>query len=347
MKVWLDGIVFSIQPHGGISVYFRALLRHLRQANVEHVLTLEQPTVQAVATEEAASPIQTRSARPLERYRSARGCASGAPATVFHSTYYRQAGLRRVPTVVTVHDFTYERYARGPRRWVHMAQKHAAIRSAQAIICISEATRADLLEWVGVRPGQIVRVIPNGVARCFQPVAVAPAPSPFVLFVGLRDGYKNFALAAQAMRALPDHELLCVGGGAFRHDELASLAPTVRARIRHLGIVDDAELNRLYNQATCLLYPSAYEGFGLPVIEAMRAGCPVVSVDCKAVMEVGDNALSVVPGADPEGLAGAVRALFGPERNARVAAGLAVAQRYGWQRTHDATLALYREVSKP
>lgn len=344
MKVWLDGIVFSIQPHGGISVYFRALLRHLRQLGVDHVLTLEDPTVQPVLPEDVAGSVERRAARTAERYRKARVCQSGSPS-VFHSTYYRRPARSTMPTVVTVHDFTYERHARGARRWTHMAQKHAAIRSAQGIICISEATRQDLLQWVGVRPEQEVRVIPNGVAACFQPVPVDPPDSPFVLFVGLRDGYKNFALATQALARLPRHRLLCVGGGALRETELAGLPADVRTRIQHLGIVSDLALNTLYNQATCLLYPSSYEGFGLPVIEAMRTGCPVVSVDCKAVMEVGGHALSVVPGNDPQGLAAAVLALHGGDRAARVTAGLSVAQHYDWQRTHDQTLALYRDVA--
>jgi mannosyltransferase len=89
------------------------------------------------------------------------------------------------------------------------------------------------------------------------------------------------------MELLPDFELHCVGGGPLQPSELAGIPDSVIRRVRHVGFVDDETLNELYNQAVCLLYPSSYEGFGIPVVEAMRAGCPVVSVACKAVMEVG------------------------------------------------------------
>ena len=246
---------------------------------------------------------------------------------------------------MTVHDFTYERFASGPRRWVHMAQKRAAIRAAQAVICVSQATRADLEQWVGVRPDQQVHVIPNGVGDAFRPLSlVSTPPRPYVLFVGARSGYKNFRLALQALALLPALELHCVGGGTLRADELAEVPHAVRARVRHLGYIDDESLNHCYNGAACLLYPSSHEGFGIPVLEAMRAGCPVVSIACAAVLEIGGNAL-VVAEADARALAEAIESLRDQQRRAAVvAAGLAVARHYSWQMTHERTLQVYRSL---
>ncbi len=205
-------------------------------------------------------------------------------------------------TVVTVHDFVYERYMNGPKKWVHVIQKNAAIRAAQAIICVSESTKQDLLHFVGINPDQSIHVIYNGVSDIFQPLDIVLSNSPFILFVGQRGGYKNFNRLLDAMPYLPDYELHCVGGGAFRSDELKGISETVVRRVRHLGFVTDEVLNVLYNRAVCLAYPSSYEGFGIPVIEAMKAGCPVVSVDCKAVLEVGRDALSVVCDDAPRGM---------------------------------------------
>ena len=283
-----------------------------------------------------------RAARLAERYRHSRLIAGGS---VFHSSYYRLPGRPGIPTVVTVHDFTYERCVRGTRKWVHAAQKHAAIRAAQVVICVSEATRQDLFELVGVAPLQEVHVIHNGVADAFRPGGHSVADRPFVLFVGQRGGYKNFALIAQAMAFLPDLELICVGGGVLAPRELCGLPQTVRDRVRHLGFVDDNELNRLYNQALCLAYPSSYEGFGIPVIEAMKAGCPVVCIECKAVIEIGRNALSVAA-TDPVALALKIGDIASSNvRAALCSAGLEVARSYDWERTYRETLQVYRAVA--
>jgi mannosyltransferase len=264
---------------------------------------------------------------------------------VFHSSYYRRPDGGNAPIVVTVHDFVYERYAKGLKRWVHTHQKHAAIRAAQAVICVSEATRQDLIEFVGEIPGQTVHVIHNGVSEVFRPLSLASAPAPYVLYVGERRGYKNFMRVLAAMEFLPDLELHCVGGGDLRAEELAAAPATARHRIRHLGFVTDEALNEYYNRALCLVYPSSYEGFGIPVAEAMRAGCPVVSTRCKAVLEVGGDALTVAADADPRALADAVLCLTNVEyRNQVVSTGFEISRRFSWDRTHEGTLEVYRSL---
>jgi mannosyltransferase len=226
-----------------------------------------------------------------------------------------------------------------------MHQKHAAIRAAQAVICISESTRQDMLEFVGEIPGQTVHVIHNGVSDVFRPLSLTAEPAPYVLYVGERRGYKNFTRLLAAMEFLPDLELHCVGGGALRAEELAAAPAGTQCRIKHLGFISDEALNEHYNRAFCLVYPSSYEGFGIPVVEAMRAGCPVVSTRCKAVMEVGDDALTVADEADPRALADAVlRLTSAGYRDRMVSAGLEASRRFSWGQTHDGTLAVYKSL---
>lgn len=344
MSIAIDGIVFSLQRHGGISVYFHELLRALARQGDAATLTLETPALQDIAAATPTLAVAPRRARALERYRRAR---VPAHAQVFHSSYYRRPAARDVPTVVTVHDFIYERFRHGPARWVHLLQKHAAIRAAQVVICISEATRQDLLHWVGETPGQTIHVVHNGVGDGFRPLGLPPRGVPFALYVGERRGYKNFRVAVQALARVPELELHCVGGGPLRPDELAEFDPALRARVRHLGFVEDQRLNECYNLAECLLYPSAYEGFGIPPLEAMKAGCPVVCVDCAAVREVGGDALTVAEAMTPDAVATAMlRIADTGHRDTVVRAGLAVASRHSWAATHARTLEIYRELQR-
>lgn len=350
MRVHIDGIIFSLQKHGGITTYFRELLRRYQP---EHgvCLTLEQPAQQTFLDTDA--PAVQRIERPgrwLERMRRAQP-PSDQYVDIYHSTYYRRPASTLQPSVVTVHDFVYQRFMHGQKKWRHQWQMVGAIRQAQHIICISEATRQDLLEFVPIRADQQISVIHHGVPEFFHPIqdgsAIPPTTQrPFILFVGQRGGYKNFSLALAALSFLPDFELHCVGGGPLSAEELASAPPTTRDRVRHLGFVDDARLNRLYNQAQCLLYPSLYEGFGIPVLEAMRAGCPVVCIDCKAVVEIGGAALCVSEDAgDPASLANAVMITAEPEARAKLRAlGLERCEQFSWDRCFDQTIAAYRSL---
>ena len=342
--VCIDGIVFSLQRQGGISVYFRELLKRLSSDNAPATLLLDGILRQPAPTCGPSLAVVSRRSRLLERYRPCR-VPLGTGAAVFHSTYYRRPIENRLPTVVTVHDFTYERCLAGPRRWVHTAQKFAAIRQAQHLICVSQSTMDDLEELVGLRAGQRASVILHGVSDHFRPTIQPQSMPPFALFIGERSGYKNFSLAVEAMTHLPDMMLSCVGGGPLRPEELKAAPHAARARVHHLGIVDEARLNELYNLAQCLVYPSRYEGFGIPVAEAMTAGCPVVAIGCKAVREVGGDALTVAEN-DPVELAQAIERTREPAYRAdKVLRGLARAHLFKWDECYRATAAIYRELA--
>ena len=275
MNICLDGIIFSLQYYGGITVYFRELIKHIKSNEIKSNLILDEHLKQNLSDLMNGLHVLETKRRIFERYRS---CLVPSNSDIFHSSYYRLPEHTKVPSVVTVHDFTYEHFRKGPAQWCHSIQKNKAIRSAQSIICISESTKNDLLEFVGLRENQSVHVIYNGVGESFKPINVSQPQVPFILFIGDRVGYKNFLLAVSTLNYLPGINLVCVGGGALRIDELKNFSEAVQSRVKHAGYVSDEELNILYNQAVCLLYPSRYEGFGIPVIEAMRAKVNLIKV---------------------------------------------------------------------
>jgi mannosyltransferase len=338
LNVTIDGIIFSLQRNGGISVYFATLLKFLRDRDIDTSLMLYENSSDVL---DFLLP-NISPARPMERYRA---CPLFGASSVFHSSYYRKPSNPKIPSVVTVYDFNYEKSIKGFRRWVHSNQKFSTIRSAQSIICISEATKRDLLHYVGIASGQSIEVIHCGVSSAFHPITVAKPVAPFVLYVGQRGGYKNFRLALAAMEFLPDFELHCVGGGHFSREEFIGVPFRIIDRVKYLGALSDAKLNIVYNQAICLIYPSEFEGFGIPVVEAMRAGCPVVSGECDAVREVGQDALLVAHDYEPRSFANCINLASSQARNDFVSRGIHIADKFSWVRAHEKTLEIYQKFS--
>jgi mannosyltransferase len=341
--ITFDGIIFSARNRlGGVSVYFRNLIEHAAACFDVSVVTYAGADAALVGCH--PQQVAVRKPRLLERFRHIGAVAPG----ILHSSYYRTCAHRGVRNVVTVYDFTYERFAKGLRALVHTRQKSTAIARADAVICISEHTRRDLLRLLPHLPHEKVFVTHLAADEHFKPLRAPPpaaAGRPFVLFVGGRAGYKNFTTAVQALSRVRDCELMCVGGEPFSADELALLESAVPGRYSHAGAVSVPALNELYNSAVCLLYPSLYEGFGIPPLEAMRAGCPFVALNHSSIPEVAGDAGILLEGPDPEVMARAIEACTAPERRAELRdRGLARAGQFSWRATFDKTLPIYRAL---
>jgi mannosyltransferase len=247
--------------------------------------------------------------------------------------------------VTTVYDFVDERFAPLHKRAIHGLQKRKAIAGADRIICISESTRRDLLEFSGRSFADRIVVIPLGASDAFHPLSDVTV-LPQVLFVGKRGGYKNFAAVVEALSTLRDLTLVCVGGGAFTRAELALLERRIPRRYRFAGYLATAELNREYNKSLCLAYPSLYEGFGIPVIEAMRAGCPVIAVNCSAIPEVAGDAALLLQTGRPDEIRDAIQRVgVSRTRHDLVSKGSERAALFSWDETYRRTTAVYEELS--
>jgi glycosyltransferase involved in cell wall biosynthesis len=253
------------------------------------------------------------------------------------------------PTVVTIHDLSFERHPElmsRRDRFVFRTMVPRSVRRAARVLAVSEWTKRDLIEHYGVPADKIV-VTPNGVDPLFRPEGSQGGGSPYALFVGTLQPRKDPLAALEAVAlADADLRLVMVGPDKGLGEEARQTASKLglNGRVEFAGHVEKERLAELYRGAACLVFPSRYEGFGLPVVEAMASGTPVVATRGGSIPEVaGDAAMLVEPG-DPVALAdGIERALADRER--LVQAGLKRAQRFSWAETARRTLDVYRELT--
>jgi glycosyltransferase involved in cell wall biosynthesis len=361
-RIGLNLLYLAPGDTGGMETYARALVPRL------HAAWPESEWVVFAGNELAAEPVWQRGMRFVRLPVSSRtrvrrtaveqtllaGAVRRAGVDLVHSLGTTAPLLAPGPQVVTIHDVIYKRHpdahpgvlTRGMALLVP-----AAARRADRIIVPSHAVAEDLGTYLGVRPEK-VDIVPEGPGT--EP-SVAPAAQdglrvrlglgdgPIVLAVSARRPHKNLSRLIEAMRGVPATLVLPGYPTAF-DDELkaeAAGAPVVFA-----GWVSDADLEGLYAAATCMVFPSLAEGFGLPVLEAMRRGVPVACSSTTALGEVaGDAALTF----DPESVDAirvAIHTLLGDpaERERLVALGRARAAQFSWQAAAEGTVASYRRA---
>lgn len=264
---------------------------------------------------------------------------------IVHPTYFCDRLVMRNPLIITVHDMIAEIL---PTELNHaeIRRKAACIRRADALIAVSEATRADLIRLYDI-PESKVHVVHHGsnTLLCIPETLPAFTKAPFLLWVGARGGHKNFtnAIRGLALSGLADdHLLLCVGGGPLQPDECRRLRQfEIEARVIQRDLTD-GQLAWAYANTLALIYTSSYEGFGLPILEAFHHGAPVVTSAVSAMPEAGGpHAIYVQPAAAEsiaEGIAGAVAQGRPPDL---VAARQAWAAQFTWERCAAETDAVY------
>jgi glycosyltransferase involved in cell wall biosynthesis len=284
----------------------------------------------------------------------------GARADLYHAIEFGQPVRTRLPVVVTVHDLIPFVLPRD-YPWVRRARLLGLhlLRHADAVIAVSAATRRDILRFTRTDPSRIT-VIPEGIGPGFRPAspeAVAAVraklrlDSPYLLAVGTFDPRKRIALLADVVRRVRKHHdiALVIAGdqGTFIGSVTAELARAGLAQhARVIGHVTSDDLVSLYTGAEVFVFTSAYEGFGLPPLEAMACGTPAVVFDNSSIAEVSGGAASVVRDGDTAAMATAItRVLEDPEECLRQrSAGRAWAATFTWGRAAEMTFDVYRAV---
>ncbi|QDK79730.1 glycosyltransferase family 4 protein [Spirosoma sp. KCTC 42546] len=306
-KVFIDHQKFSTQKYGGISRYFANIIEGIKHTEdityqlgvlhaKNHYLQNEPLAMKGALSDQIMNKHEKLDILANKFY--CERILKKNEFDVFHPTYYDPyfLNLLKKPLVITIHDLTYERlpeyfWAQDPLT----QQKRLNIERADAIIAISNTTRKDLLHFFNVDPAKVFTIyhgIELDTPLQFQPVP--HLPERYVLFVGDRSGYKNFYLFMNAIQPLmldmPDLNVVLTGGGKVEvADQEFLMRLGLTDRVRHINATDE-QLNYLYQNTQLFVYPSLYEGFGLPILEAFKAKCPILLSDTDCFREVAADA---------------------------------------------------------
>ena len=358
MRVAFDEQIFAIQPYGGISRMFAELAQQFireDQLDVE-LLPLNAPVINRYALdhEDIRSRLavwdarhEYRSlARYFMRFRPRRG------QDIVHNTFYLPHGLARYPgakRIVTIHDMIPEMMPQTRRRLDFLTLKKHYINRADHIICVSEATKRDLLS---IHPDTQapISVIHHGVHPRFTPHAPAlpELPKKYVLFVGNRQGYKDADVLLEGFASIapahPDLHLIFVGGGRLTPEEKARNSRFhIAERVMQRDLSDEAMVGA-YAHAQVFVFPSRFEGFGIPALEAMASGTPTVLANSTSLPEVGGDAAAYFTAGDAGELAERLREVLENESRAQElrAAGLTRVADFTWHRAAVTHAETYR-----
>ncbi len=334
-----DYVVFAKSPHA----------EHFASLNRVDLVRVSLPfRVQRIIWEQTLLPLLAHKSR----------------LDVLHTPHYTISLAASCASVVTFHDMTFFLYPN-----VHQAYKRLffrtlmpiAARRATALIAISESTCQDMTRVLAVPPAKI-SVIPYGIAPDFRPVPASMSadarrrfglPNPCIVYVGNLEPRKNLVALLQAFarlveRGLP-HSLVLVGSRGWHDDDIFSTSRSLRLadRVLFLGYVPQAELPAIYGAADAFIYPSLYEGFGLPLLEAMACGVPVVTSNVSSMPEVVADAGILVDPHSVDALAdGLQRVVTDRSLHDELSRkGLERAKLFTWDRTARETLAVYERAA--
>jgi glycosyltransferase involved in cell wall biosynthesis len=364
-KLIYDYRIFASQSHGGISRYFYEIIRN--------IICLEQIQVTVFAG-------MNRNKYGIESLLSDRFSFLGIKALdlpktwrlynflselafsvslalnstkydIYHPTYYysRRPKLKAFQ-VVTVHDMTHEILPQYFSKNDKTPQnKVKTIKDADLLIAVSNSTKNDLINIYDIEKEKI-RVIYHG-NSLVSPVDQPPLVEyPYILFVGCRSSYKNFNMLLNAyaknMKINSNFDIVAFGSMPFKRSELKEIKKLgVTGKIRHVS-GDDSVLSNLYKYASVFVYPSLYEGFGIPLLEAMHYGCPVIASNTSSIAEVVGNAGLLFNPYDVEAIGEALEKILFANvlRKQLIEAGYARGALFSWKRAARETLDTYKEV---
>lgn len=386
MKVLYDAQCFDNQKYGGISRYFTEMIVRLRASSeVDAEIALRKTENfyirqlspygakeyrYRVSSSDFLGGFQFKGRHRVistlrkclgeDNYAESRRKLQEGRFDLFHPTYYDPYfldNLKGKPFILTIHDFIHEEFPHFFPKDPTTEYKERLARNASHVIAISEKTKSDAIRYYGLHEDQIT-IVHHGspFAQVDKPSAVpAGIPPKFILFVGTRSSYKNFNMLLRSIAPLmaKDHDLflICTGGGVhtkqgFANDEMALIKEL------HLGgkvlqvNATDSMLRALYSNAQCFVFPSLYEGFGIPILEAFACGCPVVLSDASSFPEVGGDAAVFMDPNHQESIRHSVEQVIYDEalKETLREKGYRQLAKFSWDKAAQQTMQVYQKV---
>ena len=341
-EIYFDNIIYSLQKSGGISVYWK-ILEDFIPVTKRLVYAGREQNIFFISRNREI-PLKTKIL--FERYKNVRIKTNSNLPFIFHSSYYRFCKNRNAKNITTVHDFTYELFRSDLKSKLHKIQKKNAVMHSDGVICISENTKHDLYNFYPNYKGKI-QVIYHGYDNNLYNYSGLGIDkrTKNVLFVGSRTSYKGFDFTVSLLSKLPLFNLNIIGGGNLTESEIQLMEELIPNRYKKLGFVSNEDLAKLYNESFALFYPSEYEGFGFPVIEAQACGCPVICQKKSSIPEVSGDKCVYVDSADFEKSVNEINKLFESDYYAIIQTdGLENVKRFSWEKCIKETMEFYNSV---
>jgi glycosyltransferase involved in cell wall biosynthesis len=362
MKILYDHQIFSFQEYGGVSRYFFELSEHLSQLeNVQLKFSMlfsnneyirDNPVIRSIPFFSGnKSAVKKKLIWKFNQALSSAAVVIGN-YDIFHPTYYHPYYLKlpvRKPTVLTCHDLIQEKFIKEEAATLKI--KKQSLTNASKIIAISENTKRDLMDYYAIPESKIdVVYLASSFANVGGEAGESGNGEDYLLFVGNRDGYKNFSLMLYALapllRGRTSAYLYCCGGGGFKAEEVR-LARELKIidKLRYFGASNE-QLQALYKGAIALIYPSLYEGFGIPILEAMSCGCPVITSNVSSLPEVGGKAALYFDPTDKDSIYHAAETIMnaGSTRSALIDEGYRQNAKFTWNKTAGETYNVYKKL---
>ncbi|MDO9182603.1 MAG: glycosyltransferase family 1 protein [Bacteriovorax sp.] len=270
---------------------------------------------------------------------------------LLHPTFYEDYYIEKnIPYVITVYDLINEKfpqYFQGNQEFINRKKK--LMENSTRIITISENTKKDIVEYFNINESKIDVTYLAESLSLITSSKVQNLPHRFILFIGKREGYKNFSTMYAAIKDLllrePDLYLVCAGGGIFSEKEkMIFIQDKLDHKIKYVSFSRNNELKYLYENAICFVFPSLYEGFGIPVLESFAAGCVACVSRSSSLIEIGGRATLYFDPHSPSEIKNAIeKAMLLDKNNKYIEEGFQELKKYNWKKTTEQTFEVYKK----